>query len=328
MTEYLSSTSGATATAVLALILLGCYIMIAHIGVQPSSLLINFVKKLGKVIGLSIHKREAKFSRDLEIGKINNKSKQYRLYRFLNDLIIDLKLKRRGVTPYEFMFLMLMVSALLSLIVGCLLFQNALMAVLSYPIVTAGVICTVYTRANVAHDLRIEAVIESENIICNNIEMGVVVAVRNSLEAMPMDVKSEYKDFLDNVEQKNFHIRTALLELNNNLGSIADEFISKCIMFEMEEEHGVAGIFKDVVEVNNIKTELRTDMKHKFEKVKLEFIVGTTTILVFLVGVIAIFPVVREFYFRNTIGQLILIVDALIIIAEFVYITYLRAQEL
>ena len=51
-------------------------------------------------------------------------------------------------------------------------------------------------------------------------------------------------------------------------------------------------------------------------------------IIVFLFGVIAIFPVVRNFYFNNTIGQLLLLIDGTILIGEFVFITYLRAQEL
>lgn len=96
----------------------------------------------------------------------------------------------------------------------------------------------------------------------------------------------------------------------------------------MEEEHGVAGMFRDVVEINNIKTELRNDMKHKFEEVSAEFIVGALMIFAFLFGVLVIYPDIRDFYLKNIIGNLILGVDFLILIAEFVYITYLRAKDL
>lgn len=48
-----------------------------------------------------------------------------------------------------------------------------------YPILVVGVFCVLYTKANVAHDARIEAVYEAENIICNNIQLGVVPAVRS-----------------------------------------------------------------------------------------------------------------------------------------------------
>ena len=179
-----------------------------------------------------------------------------------------------------------------------------------------------------AHDRRIEAIIEAENIICNSITSGVLVAVKESINAIPLEVRGEFKDFISNVENQNYHIRTALLDLNNNLGSVADDFIKKCIVFELEEEHGIAGMFKDVVEVNTIKMEMRVEMKRRFEEVRQSFIMGGAMIFLFLFGVIAIFEDVRGFYFNTMLGQIILAVDLLILILEFVYLTYLRAQEL
>ena len=209
-----------------------------------------------------------------------------------------------------------------------ILFRSLLMAFVLFPIVLAGVICILYTRANVAHDRRIEAIIEAENIICNNIANGVLVAAKQSINVLPTEVRGEFRDFIDNIESKNYHVRTALLELNANLGSVADDFIKKCIVFETEEETGIVGMFRDVVEVNNIKTEMRVEMRRRFEEVKQNFLLGASMILIFLGGVIAIFEDVRAFYFNTLIGQLILALDILILISEFVYITYLRAKDI
>lgn len=326
--QYINTPRGAVAVAIIGLLITATYIAMAVLRVSFIALLVKIMHNTSSGIGKLINKKEVKYNRDLEIGKINKKRLQYKTYRLLNDLTIDLGIKRQGVTPYEFLFLLMVLSGVISALIGWVLFNNTIMVLLSYPIVLAGVVCTFYTKANLAHDLRIEAVIEAENIICNNISNGVVVAVRNSLEALPKDVKQEFKEFLDNIEHENYFIKTALLDLNNKLGSVADEFISKCIMFELEEEHGIVGIFKDVVEMNNIRTEARNDMKRKFERVSTQFIIGASMIIVFLFGVIALFPVVRNFYFNTSIGQLILIADAAILIGEFVFITYLRAQEL
>ena len=158
--------------------------------------------------------------------------------------------------------------------------------------------------------------------------VGVVVAIRDSLNVIPKEVRPYFKDFVDNIEQKNYHIRTALLELNANLGSIADDFIKKCIVFEMEEERGISGMFQDIVEVNNIRMEMRTEMKRRFEEVKTDFIVGASMIFVFMAGVLAIYPDVRNWYFTTGTGQVLIALDILIIIMEFVFITFLRAKEL
>jgi len=154
------------------------------------------------------------------------------------------------------------------------------------------------------------------------------VAVRESLDVIPKELRPTFKDFVDNVEQKNYHIRTALLELNRNLGSVADDFIKKCIVFEMEEEHGIAGMFNDIVEINNINLEMRTEMKREFEQVKYEFKIGAGMIFAFLAGVLFIFPDVRNWYLTTWMGQGVLAIDALLLILEYVYLTYLRAKEL
>lgn len=51
-------------------------------------------------------------------------------------------------------------------------------------------------------------------------------------------------------------------------------------------------------------------------------------IFIFLAGVLAIYPNVREFYFTNGLGQIIIAIDLLLMIIEYVFITWLRAREL
>lgn len=282
------------------------------------------IRKVGKIIS----KKEKAYHRDLEIGRITEQRTKYKLYKFLSELIIDLGMSNSGITPYELLTITTVVVIVVTGIVCQLLFGNAFLTIAMGPIATVGTFCAMYTRANIAHDTRIEAVIEAENIICNTIKVGVLVAVRESLDVIPKTVRPDFKTFVDNVEQKNYHIKTALLELNQSLGSVADDFIKKCIVFELEEEHGIAGMFADIVEINNINMEMRTNMKRKFEEVKTNFIIGASMIFVFLFGVLAIFEDVRVFYLTTAIGQIIMAIDLLLLILEFVYITYLRAQEL
>ena len=320
--------NGAVNLAIIGFICIFLFILVKFFNVDIKAIALNLVRKIVSLSGKTINNKELKYHRDLAIGKINEKTKRVKTYRFLNDLIIDLGMKKKGATPYEFLAFVLVITLLVSLIFCELVFKSMLMVILMYPIFFIAIMCGLYTKANMEHDQRIEAVIESENIIANNIKDGVIVAVRNSLDLMPIKVRSDFKDFLDNIEHKNLHIRTALLELNNNLGSISDDFIKKCIVFEMEEEHGIVGMFKDVVEINNIKSEMRTDMKRKFEEVSMQFVLGALMIFIFLGGILVVYPEIRDFYFTTLPGRLVLAVDMLIMILEFVFITSLRAKEL
>lgn len=323
------NTLGGALTATIVFIIISSVALICYIThLNVYQLVKSFSQFLLKLFSGVINKAETAYKRDIEIGKLDEKRKTVKIYRFLNDLTIDLGLKQQGATPYEFLFIVSVLTLFGDILVCQLLFRSLLMAIIMYPIFLAGVICVLYTKANVAHDRRIEAIIEAENIICNNISNGVLVAVKGTINVIPNEVRGEFRDFIDNVESKNYHIRTALMELNANLGSVADDFIKKCIVFETEEEHGIVGVFKDVVEVNNIKMEMRTEMKRRFEEVVNSFIIGASMIIVFLVGVLAIYKDVRQFYLTTIVGQIIIAIDILILILEFVYITYLRAQEL
>lgn len=324
----LQSVQSVMTLTIIALILL-CVALLVKITNLP---FLVFMKKVGhwifNLVAKGLKKREKIYHRDLEIGKINEKRTSVKLYRFLSDLIIDLNMTEAGVTPYELLFLTILGVFAGTTLLCKVLFGNIIMTVILTPILIVAVFCIMYTKANLAHDARIEAVIESENIICNNIKIGVVTAIRESLDTLPKQVRADFRDFIDSVEYKNYHIKTALQELNICLGGIADDFIKKCIVFELEEEHGIAGMFSDVVEINNIRMQMRIEMKRQFEEVMNDFKVGATMIFGFLFGILAIYPDIREFYFTTIIGQILLAIDVLLLIIEFVYITYLRAQEL
>lgn len=324
----LGDVEGTTTLAIVCIVILAGLILVKLTNLPFFKLIKDFGLWLYNIIGKFLKKREKIYHRDLEIGKIDEKRNTVKIYRFLNDLIIDLELADSGITPYELLFLTITGCFIGSEVICKFMFGNWFMGFIMFPIVTIACFCVLYTKANLAHDVRIESVIEAENIICNNIKIGVVPAVRESLAAMPKEIRTDFRDFVDNVEYKNCHIKTALQELNTKLGGIADDFIKKCIVFELEEERGVVGMFSDVVEINNIRMQMRTEMKRRFEEVLNEFKIGAIMVFGFLGGVIALYPNVREFYFNSIIGNIVLALDALILIAEFVYITYLRAQEL
>lgn len=327
MFTALSTPKGATTLAISGMVLCFLYVLIFMLNIHIGDLVKKIWRGTIKVSGKFIKYNEDKFSREYEIGLISNKKFRYKWYKFLDELTIDLGLKLQGVSPYEFLFIVTVFSVIISLIITLLLFNNIWLTIFATGIVFCGVMCGCYTKANLAHDARIEAVIEAENILSNSMNGGIKPAVTSTFDSLPKEVKNEFRDFLNNLEDM-MYISTALIDLNNKLGSIADDFIQKCIKFELEEEHGTVGVFQDVVEINNIKTQLRMRMKKSFEEVTTEFVIGALMILLFLTGVLVVYPDIRNFYLHNTLGQIIILIDALILVGEFVYITWLRAQEL
>ena len=317
-----------TSTVIIILVTLALFLLIYIFKIKPRDVLSKIIKLLTRLVGKKISRLEANYERGVQIGRIGDNSHKAKRHQKLNDLIIDLGLKKKGVTPYELYFFTNCVAVILSLIFGMLLFGSLTLSAISYLLIMPAIMSALDTKANVAHDNRIEDVMLAENIISNNIDKGVVVAIKANLESMPMSLYDAFRDFIDDVEETNSHIEVALLSLQDNLGSISKDFIQKCITLELEEEVGLVGIFKDVVEINNIKSELRISMKRKFDAVVSDFIISVMMIFIFLGGVILMYPFVRNFYYHHIIGQLLILVDFGIIVKEFVTITKLRAQEI
>lgn len=322
----LSTIGGAQQLAYLLNISLLLLVLVTHFHINPKSTASHLFNKGVYNIGKKIKQSEINYRRKLEIGKLNKKALTVRFYNLLNDLTIDLQLKQKGTTPYELLFFILVMTFILSFFSAFLLFGSVFMGMLLFGPVFVGFVCALYTKGNMAHEDRINAVIEAENIICNNIESGVKVAVRNSIDSFPKSVQVEFRDFLHELDDSTY-IATALINLNDRLGTIADKFISKCIKFELFEEHGTAGTFKDIVEMNTYKTQTRIRMARAFEQVMSEFKICAGMIIIFLGLVLLIYPFVRNLYFNTLIGNLILVADVLLFISEFVIITYLRAQD-
>lgn len=305
------------------------FILVYVFGINVLKLITDTLASIGNLIGVSVKRREDSYARDIAIGKINKEHRRHKTYRFMNDLIIDLDIKKRGITPYSFIIIIIAVSLVVDIYATQLLFSgNIIMGIILFPVSLALIVCVAYTKANMAHNARISAVIEAENIISNSIADGVVLAVKNNIDLLPKQVKVAYEDFVLNVEKRNIHVKPALNELNNQLGSMSDDFIKKCIQFELEEADGSVLIFQEVVELNNLKNDLRIKMKYSIDAVTYQIVISAAMIFAFLGGVIAIFDVVRNFYFNTIAGQIILMLDILILVGESVYITYLRAREL
>lgn len=326
--KTVATSKGAVGIAIISVIFLSSILLRQYAGVSLVGFVRKGISKFAYIVGKGVSKKEKQYHRDIEIGKLNNKARRVKIYRFMKDLIVDLNLDYTGITPYELVWFIATGSLILSWIVSSLFFTTTVIMILVYPICLGGVTCLMYTKANIAHENRIGAVIDSENIICNNISNGVLVAVKQNINIIPEETRPYFRDFIDNVEIKNYHIKTALLELNSQLGPMSDDFIKKCIAFELKEERGLGDMFQDVIEINNIKKDLRIEMKHELEAKVNEIRISTVLITVFLFVILAIYPMVRSLYFNTIGGNVLIVIDIFLLIVVYVITTIVRATEL
>ena len=276
-----------------------------------------------------LSEKEKTYRRNLMITKNFEKSKKAAMYRWLNDLIIDLGYKKTGVRPFEFLFVVELISGVIALVLSLGIFKSLFMMIILYPVTMIAIFCALYTRANVAHDARIRDIMSAENIISANAKGGIIKAIKDSITMLPKSLVSEFEACVFSVEHENYHVKVALEKLGDELGSTSYDFIKKkCIDYELSEEEGAVGVFKDVIEINGIKTVIRDDIKRKIEATSLVTITCIGAIFAVFAGLLAFLPDVRNVYFGTSIGKVVLILDIIFGIALFVYCTYLRAKEI
>ncbi|GHU55494.1 hypothetical protein AGMMS49975_17360 [Clostridia bacterium] len=292
--------------------------------------LLRIFSFLGKLAGRAINNREIHYHRSLEIGKLHSRMKRVHLYRLLNDLVIDLGLRRKGATPYSFVFMAAAGTLVVSIVASKIIFNNITFGLAFSPLTLSFVIASFYTRANVKHDLRIEAVLESENIISNSLSAkgGIKSAVKKNLEVFPEIVKEDFLDFVDNIDNKNYSIQEALKELSLALGGVSEEFIDKCLVFEEKETKGMADMFQDIVKTNTEKMILRAEAKRQFENVRMQIVIINFAVILFLIFFMVSSSNVRQFFLHTAWGQWCLAFDIFVSMGIFVYLTYLRAREI
>lgn len=283
------------------------------------------VKLTGRFIGKRIKLAEDNYQKNLKTGRIKHDSTKRKFYALLNDLTIDLGLKAKGATPYELLFFLIVLTSLVSIGLSIAI-KSFTFGITAYPVVFVGMLCITYTRANVAHTARISAIVEAENIICNSIGSGIKVAVRDNLDSFPKEVVSAFRDYLNELDE-NIHPVTALRNLNAQLGSVSDYFISKCIKYEMHAEAGTASTFQDIVEINADNTAMRIKVERVFEDLTNEFVLCLTLIGIFFIGVLAVYPFIRALYIETILGRMVLLGDLLILVFYFVVLTYSRAHN-
>lgn len=283
------------------------------------------IKKLLKVLFSTAQKKERKQLEAVQSGRKSKKTLS--VYKWLYHICNTLW-GSRDISPYVFLSVVTLASIGLGTLVSVLFLGSIFYSLIMIPVCEAAILAFFYTKANKRERHRIRALLEAINTVSSNMKGGVVPAVHESLNSIDASVRYMFTDFLDAVEVRNTHVITALEYLRQDMSPVGDDFIRKVKTFEQGEERGLSDVFKDVIEINNMKLRMMQKQEDAFKKVEFDFRISTLGIFGFLIGVLAIYGDVRHWYFSTSIGSLVLVIDAVLLLAEYVYMVSLRARAL
>ena len=285
----------------------------------------HFIKWSTAFLFATVQKREQATIEAVKSGRKNKKALSLYdwLYRICNTLWGN-----REISPYVFLTIVTIAAVGVGMLFSVLFLGGIGYSIIMIPVCETALLAYFYTEANKKDRRRIKNLLEAINTVSSNMKAGVVPATKESLNSIDASIRYMFEDFIAAVEMRNTYVVTALADLQRDMAPVGDDFIRKVVQFETGEERGLEGVFKDVIEINNMKMRMMQKQEDAFKKVEFDFKVSTLGIFGFLLGVLAIYADVRTWYFSTSIGSLILVFDVVLLLAEYVYMVSLRARAL
>lgn len=294
-------------------------------GYYIQKLLAGVTGFISRKFGESVSSQEYKLQRYVFQ---HNKGIVAKVYRWLNNQIIALNLKRQGVTPFGYFIFWGVIALVVSLVLGLALdmaygFVSALWVVF-------WVCMLIMTRVIVSGRLekREIQVMDAIDLIVPEIHNGVKNAIVAYQNNFPPELREDFKAFISNIQERGFTFEAAMYVLSDNLGEVFQDFAEKAIYYEKMGEKDLLDIFTDIVETNRLRRQLRDQNTKKFRELTVTFAVSSFMVFGYFCFIVFTDQFSRQFLLQSTAGNVLLLVICIIVFGVMAYITSIKSRKI
>lgn len=311
------------------LIVVGCaaYTFASNLtGFKIKDVLVDSIQTaLTQGIKYSIRKEKANRAKfDLMDEKRKAKSKKYRYYHFLNELLLDIGWRKRGVTAEAFTLANATVSLAAALMLLTVISFIPLLIYVAVVIFLVN-IAIMFAVSRYGARQRIRKLINAENLICGNISRKTVDAIQMNMDLFDKDLRPAFTNFIDRFTLQNISLERCLAMLNAELGEHSTPLCARLLIYETIARPGMEDLFQFVME-NNIREETRAAKRDVvFGEINALFFQCTLILLLFLTMCLLGMPEVLAAYQTN-VGRMVLAVFFSLIAIAFVYLQSLQSK--
>ena len=298
-------------------------VLIYFFSFQLQKLLLIFFRTVGKKIGLFAKDREYAVQRYVYQ---HDKSLIARLYRWINDQLVVLGVRRLGVTPMGYLMFWSVISLIAStVLVAILRLGMGFFVLLSILLV---VVALVMTRVTVSERLekREADIMNAIDLIVPEVRNGIKNAIVTYQNNFAQSIREDFIVFIINIQDRGYSFEAAMIKLSDDLGSVFKDFAQKAIYFETVGELDMIDIFTDISETNRLRRELRDENSKAFAGLKTTFIISTLLVVAYFIFIVLTDAFSREFFLQRTVGKFLLLVMISIVFAVLSYITTIKSK--
>lgn len=308
---------------VLALIIIA---VIVFFSVQLQKAILTAINSIGKAIGVKTQGLEYRLQRYMFT---NSEHPFAYIYRWVNDQIICLGLKRQGVTVVGFLSFWCIVAVPITFIICVVIKANPFISTVSYFIVVLALLFVTRMRTDSSIEAREATIMDTIDLLVPEIDNGVKNVIMKYLDVIPDMLRVDFSGFIDRLEYKGYTFEDSMTILADDIGgSVFRNFAQKCIYYEYQGDKDMIEVFSDVVDTNRTRRELRESNKLVFDSLKQDFLMASAVVWVYAVAFGFREQTTVNFLFKTTFGQFLLVVDFLIEILVLGFITSIRSKEL
>lgn len=295
-------------------------------GYDPVQLLLDLFRSLvGWLNGRSVKEREkneTKFGQMTEREK--RKSLRYRYHSFINEILLDMGWSSRNISVEGIDTLMITISIFVGLLVWILL-GSLILGILIAPVFYATAIAFLFLASRMNHTHRKTALMDAEDIICANMGQGVLTAIESNIDSFDPFVTAPFKQFLDEIYNRNASVEAALHNLNVNCGEQFDLFCDKAITYEKEHRPGMENVFQYNINRNAEIRMLDRECAKAFTAMNRNYLLSILIIFGFFCYTTISYSGVGAFY-ATGFGKFLLTMYLVLSALVFIYIQFIQSK--
>lgn len=296
-------------------------------GVHITVVIADLLNKLFGSLRKSSQHQTLKTER--EFGRMSNaqrsKSIKYRYYEFINDLLIALRFREYGVTVEGLTIVALLATLIISILTQAVM-PGFIMFILMFCCVYVTIVAALYIVSRIGAQERKKDSIATIDILCSVMQDGALIAIETSLTLIPKSVRPYFEKFVRNVNNLNYSVEDALISLNNDMGTIFDEFCETAIQYERDRTPGMEMLFTFIVSDNAKMSARDVKLRRAMDAANRDFFSSCLLMLGMLGYTVVTYDYVRELY-TTTFGHFMLMIYFVGGLITFILMQYILGKR-
>jgi len=275
-----------------------------------------------KLFGERLNDWNDRFEKYVEVNK---EGLLYKIYLFFKDILFNLDMEKYRVTVFGLLQFIIMVGVSIGLFF-VYWSGSMVLGVSAFGVTSFFMIVLFKFLSLMAYEKKEALIMDTEDLLAMDIKDGVYNAILRYNRSFHPDIKIYFDIFIDNVKNKGYSFKEAMLLLNRQLGNNFTDFAQKAILYEEKADDDMVDIFSSIVEVNRYKRLLRYESNKKFEQLRLQFIISLLVIVGYCVITYNMDGYIRHVFNDTVWGKGLLLGDIVLVTIILAYLASIKSK--